>query len=66
MNKEQVDGKWTQLMGQIRAKWGKLTNDDVAVIAGRKEQLHGKLQELYGITKEEADKEIAQMEKSSL
>jgi uncharacterized protein YjbJ (UPF0337 family) len=65
MNKEQVDGKWSQLMGKVQAKWGKLTNDDVAVIAGRREQLHGKLKELYGISKEEAEKDLAEMEKSS-
>jgi len=65
MNKEQVDGKWSQLMGKVQAKWGKLTNDDVAVIAGRREQLHGKLKELYGISKEDAEKELAEMEKSN-
>ena len=65
MNKEQVEGKWAQLMGRVQAKWGKLTHDDVAVIAGRREQLQGKLHELYGITKEELDKELAEMEKSS-
>ena len=65
MNKEQVDGKWSQLMGKVQAKWGKLTHDDVAVIAGRREQLQGKLKELYGITKEAAEKELAEMEKNS-
>jgi uncharacterized protein YjbJ (UPF0337 family) len=65
MNKEQIDGKWSQLMGKVQAKWGKLTHDDVAVIAGRREQLHGKLKELYGISKEEAEKELAEMEKNS-
>jgi len=66
MNKEQVDGKWSQLMGKVQARWGKLTHDDVAVIAGRREQLHGKLKELYGISKEEAEKELAAMEKTGL
>jgi len=65
MNQEQVEGKWMQLMGKVQAKWGKLTHDDVKVIAGRREQLHGKLKELYGITKEEAEKELAEMEKIS-
>jgi len=63
MNKEQVEGKWSQLMGKIQAKWGKLTHDEVAAIAGRREQLHGKLQELYGISKEEAEKELQEAEK---
>jgi len=64
MNKEQVEGKWSQLMGKVQAKWGKLTNDHLAVIAGRREQLHGKLKELYGISKEEAERALAEMEKS--
>jgi uncharacterized protein YjbJ (UPF0337 family) len=61
MNKEQVDGRWSQLIGKVQTKWSKLAHDDVAVIAGRREQLH----ELYGISEEEAEKEIAKMEKSS-
>ncbi len=65
MNKEQVDGKWAQLMGKVQAKWGKLTHDHVAVIAGRRDQLHGKLLELYGIGKEDVEKELAEMEKST-
>ncbi|HLY74736.1 MAG TPA: CsbD family protein [Planctomycetota bacterium] len=65
MNKDQVEGKWSQLMGKAQAKWGKLTHDDVTMIAGRREQLHGKLQELYGLSKEEAERELAELEKSS-
>jgi len=65
MNKEQVEGKWAQLIGKVQAKWGKLTHDDVTVIAGRREQLQGKLKELYGISKEDAEKELAEMEKNS-
>ena len=65
MNKEQVDGKWQQLMGKVQAKWGKLTHNDVTVIAGRREQLHGKLQELYGLSKENIEKELAELEKGS-
>ena len=65
MNKEQVEGKWSQLMGKAQAKWGKLTHDHVAVIAGRREELHGKIQELYGITKEDVEKSLAEMEKAN-
>ena len=64
MNKEQVEGKWSQLMGKVQAKWGKLTHDHLTVIAGRREELHGKLKELYGISKEEAERALAEMEKS--
>jgi uncharacterized protein YjbJ (UPF0337 family) len=65
MNKEQVEGKWEQLLGKVQAKWGKLTHDDVAMIAGRREQLHGRLLELYGISKEDAEKALDELEKSS-
>jgi uncharacterized protein YjbJ (UPF0337 family) len=58
MNWEPVEGRWTQLKGVIKEKWGKLTDDDLDVIAGKKDRLLGKLQEKYGITKEEAEKQI--------
>ncbi|HMD96654.1 MAG TPA: CsbD family protein [Terriglobia bacterium] len=54
MNWDQIQGKWTQMKGSIRQKWGKLTDDDLAVIAGSKDKLVGKLQERYGLKKEEA------------
>jgi len=65
MNQEQIEGKWSQFMGKVQAKWGKLTHDDVTRIAGRREQIHGKLLELYGISKEEAEKQLAELEKSN-
>lgn len=65
MNKEQVEGKWAQLMGKVQAKWGKLTQDHVTMIAGRRKELYGKLQELYGISKEDAEKELIEMEKNN-
>ncbi|MFO1019462.1 MAG: CsbD family protein [Planctomycetales bacterium] len=58
MNWDQVKGKWTQFKGQVREKWGKLTDDDVATINGQKDQLVGKLQERYGFAKEQAEKEV--------
>ena len=58
MNWEQVEGKWKQLKGSVKQKWGKLTDDDLDVIAGKRDQLVGKIQERYGITKEEAQKQI--------
>jgi uncharacterized protein YjbJ (UPF0337 family) len=58
MNWEQVEGRWTQLKGAVKEKWGKLTDDDLDVIAGKKDKLLGKLQERYGITKEEAEKQL--------
>jgi uncharacterized protein YjbJ (UPF0337 family) len=57
MNSDQMEGKWKQLKGSVREKWGKLTDDDLEVIAGNKDKLLGKLQERYGITREEAEKQ---------
>lgn len=58
MNWDQVEGKWKQMSGSVKQKWGKLTDDDLNVIAGKEEQLQGKIQERYGITREEAAKQI--------
>ena len=58
MNWDQIEGKWKQLKGAVKQKWGKLTDDDLDIIAGKKDQLIGKLQEKYGITKEEAERQV--------
>lgn len=58
MNWDQVEGKWKQSMGKIKAKWGKLTDDDLTVVNGKKEQLVGKIQERYGIAKDVAEKQV--------
>jgi uncharacterized protein YjbJ (UPF0337 family) len=58
MNWDSVEGKWKQFKGTVKQKWGKLTDDDLDVIAGKQDQLVGKIQERYGITKEEAKKQI--------
>jgi uncharacterized protein YjbJ (UPF0337 family) len=58
MNWDRVRGNWKQLKGELRARWGKLTDDDLEVIAGSRDRLVGRLQELYGIRKEEAERQI--------
>ena len=58
MNWDRIEGNWKQLTGKAKVQWGKLTDDDLDVIAGRREQLAGKLQERYGIAKDEAEKQI--------
>ena len=58
MNAEQLKGKWTQLKGSAKKKWGKLTDDDLDVINGQHEQLVGRIQERYGIAKEEAQRQV--------
>ncbi len=64
MNWDQVQGKWKQFCGQARQKWGKLTSDDLEVIAGKRDQLVGKVQETYGLAKEEAERQVAEFEES--
>src|SRR5277367_1808456 len=58
MNWDQIEGKWKQSAGVVKEKWGKLTDDDLTVIAGKKDQLVGKIQERYGIAKEAAQKQV--------
>ena len=62
MNWDQVKGNWKQFRGQIKAQWGELTDDEVEVINGRRDQLVGAIQEVYGLTKEEAEKEVKDFE----
>jgi uncharacterized protein YjbJ (UPF0337 family) len=58
MNWDQVEGKWKQYSGKAKEKWGKLTNDDLEVIRGKRDQLVGKIQERYGIAKEDAERQV--------
>ena len=58
MNSDRFEGNWKQLKGKVREQWGKLTNDDVDVINGKSEQLVGRLQEQYGISRDEAEREV--------
>jgi uncharacterized protein YjbJ (UPF0337 family) len=57
MNWDQIEGKWKQLKGAGRERWGKLTDDDWEKVAGKRDQLVGKIQERYGIAKDEAAKQ---------
>ncbi len=58
MNWNVIEGKWDQLKGKMRAQWGKLTDDDMDLIAGKKDILLGKLKEHYGYDQERAEKEL--------
>ncbi len=58
MNKDDLKGKWKQVQGEAKQKWGKLTDDDVTQVEGSRDKLVGKIQERYGKTKEEAEKEV--------
>lgn len=58
MNQDQFAGQWKQLKGKVKAQWGKLTDDDLTVIEGKQEELVGRVQERYGIEREEAEKQV--------
>jgi uncharacterized protein YjbJ (UPF0337 family) len=57
MNWDQLEGKWTQAKGQIKQKWAKLTDDDLEYMSGSRDRFVGRLQERYGIAKEEAQRQ---------
>jgi uncharacterized protein YjbJ (UPF0337 family) len=59
MNWDRIEGNWKQFKGTAKAKWGKLTDDQLDVIAGKRDKLAGKIQEAYGITLETTEKQIA-------
>ncbi len=58
MNRDTLSGQWTQLKGKIRQQWGKLTDDDLEKIRGNRDMLIGRLQELYGRSREETEREV--------
>lgn len=58
MNWDRIEGNWKELKGQLRAKWGRLTDDELEVIAGRRDQLEGAIQRVYGKTKEDARQDV--------
>ena len=58
MNWDQVEGNWMQFKGKVRQQWGKLTDDDIARINGKHDELLGILQQRYGYAKEQAQKEV--------
>jgi uncharacterized protein YjbJ (UPF0337 family) len=59
MNWDRIQGNWKQAAGKLKEQWGKLTDDDLDVVAGRREQLVGKIQERYGLALGEAEKQMA-------
>jgi len=58
MNSDQFQGKWKQMKGAVKEHWGELTDDDMDIIHGQRDQLIGRIQERYGIAKEEAQKQV--------
>lgn len=64
MNWNQMKGKWSQVKGTAKTKWGKLTDDELQMIEGRRDQLVGKLQEKYGLAKDEAERQAEEFANS--
>lgn len=62
MNNDKVQGNWKQFKGKVQEQWGKLTNDDLDVIEGRREQLLGRIQERHGIARDEAERQVREWE----
>jgi uncharacterized protein YjbJ (UPF0337 family) len=58
MNSDQLKGKWKQVKGSVKERWGKLTDDDLEIIDGKHDQLIGKVQERYGIARDAAQKQV--------
>jgi uncharacterized protein YjbJ (UPF0337 family) len=64
MGWERIEGNWAHWKGLVRERWGRLTDDQLAIIGGRREQLAGRIQEAYGLTKEEADRQLRNWERN--
>lgn len=58
MNKDIFAGKWEEVKGQLKQKWGKLTDDDLLEIEGNNQEIYGKLRQHYGYTKEEIERQL--------
>lgn len=64
MNSDQLAGKWKQVKGQAKQKWGKLSDDELDMVDGKHDELVGVVQEKYGIAKEDAEQEVKEFETS--
>ena len=62
MNWDQIRGNWNQAKGELKVKWAKLTDDDLTRIEGERDKLVGRLQELYGYSKEEAEEQVDKLD----
>ena len=63
MNEDRMSGNWKEFKGKVKEQWGKLTDDDLDVISGKRDQLLGRIQQRHGLAKEEADKQVAEWER---
>jgi uncharacterized protein YjbJ (UPF0337 family) len=64
MNEDKIKGQWKQLAGKLKTKWGKLTDDDLRIAEGDSEYLAGKIQQRYGVARDEAHKQVKEFGRS--
>ncbi len=62
MNWDRIEGQWKQLKGTVKQKWGKLTDDDLSFINGKRDELVGRIQERYGVARDDADRQVKDWE----
>lgn len=65
MNKDTIEGNWKELKGRVKEQWGKLTDDRLDEIAGRRDQLAAEIQQAYGVSREEAEKQVKEFEEAA-
>jgi uncharacterized protein YjbJ (UPF0337 family) len=65
MNQDQISGKYDQLKGMIKETWGRMTDNDIALYNGQREQFYGRLKEYYGLGRENAEEQMKKMEQAS-
>ena len=58
MNSDQLQGKWKEMKGSVKERWGKLTDDDISTVNGQTDQLVGRIQQRYGLAKEDAHRQV--------
>ncbi len=65
MNQDRIKGNWKKVKGKLKEQWGKLTDDDLDIIAGKRDQLLGRIQERHGIAKDEAERQVGSFERAN-
>ncbi len=63
MNWDRIEGKWKEVSGRAREKWGKLTDDDLTIVKGKRDKLAGMIQQRYGLAKDEVERQITEFER---
>jgi uncharacterized protein YjbJ (UPF0337 family) len=62
MNQDRIEGRWKEMKGKVKERWGQLTDDDLDVIAGRRDQLLGRIQQRHGLAHDEAERQVMEFE----